>query len=475
MKLRRVIGLLLAGVLFCIFRGIFSKLQQIIVMHTFKKLARIVFTFIAVSGYVRGADSQTTITRWPFDKRAAVSITFDDGIRTQFTQALPVLNRLKFPGTFFIVTGAMQGSRYPAKFAGRPVGDIMTETKTIPTGLTNFFERASAMRFLGFRGTAPLFYRAGSLFENREWQQAYRLTDSVYAMAVAGELSPGIDTTYEAGLSAQNSWQEFQHYAAQGHEFAIHSLSHPFMAILDSSNIYYELEKCKEEIISHLGVVHTFSAEVPFGSEDERVMGYVLRSGLFPALRNKLADPFVAEINRGYATQPGALQAEYVQWQRGPTGKTPVRMMQSWVDTLLRHHNIWLVLVFHGIDKLGWEPIPHEELAAYFRYIKDREQHLWVATFRDVTKYIRERMAAKVDEKRTSHSVFVSLHTLLDSLVYDVPVTLKTYIPRSWVRVRCRQGQATLTLTARKDQGGTYVLYQSSPCGQNIQLSKQRQ
>src|SRR5665647_810020 len=108
-----------------------------------------------------------------------------------------------------------------------------------------------------------------------------------------------------------------------------------------------------------------------------------------------MPEPFMKEINRGYKDEPGNSDKEYVQWQRGPVTKTPLSLMKSWVDTLLAHDNIWLVLVFHGIDTIGWEPINHEELAEYFQYIKDKEDNLWVATFKDVTKYMRERMAAK--------------------------------------------------------------------------------
>ena len=248
---------------------------------------------------------QTSITKWQFAKKGAVSITYDDGIKPQFTEAMPIMNRLHFPGTFFIVTGDMKGSQYHAKFIGRPVKEILNETKTVVTNKDNFFERASAVRFLGYKGTAPYFYKAGSLFEEGKLPQAYKLMDSVYAMALAGSLKHGVDTTYEAGLSAQNTWKDFKLYEAQGHEFACHSLSHPFMAILDTANMYHELQKCKQDILTHLGKDNTFSAEVPFGTEDERVMKYVLESNLFPALRNKMPDPYLHEINRGYKEQPG--------------------------------------------------------------------------------------------------------------------------------------------------------------------------
>ncbi|KAA9035454.1 polysaccharide deacetylase family protein [Ginsengibacter hankyongi] len=415
---------------------------------------------------------QTTITKWQFDKKAAVSITYDDGIPTQFTEAIPIMNRLQFPGTFFIVTGDIKGSRYHAKFIGRPVKEIMNETKTVSTNKNNFFERASAAKFLGYKGTTDYFFRAGSLYEEGKPKAAYKIIDSVYTMALAGLFKPGIDTTYEAGLSAENSWSDFKRYAAQGHEFACHSLSHPYMAILDTPNMYYELQKCKEDIRTHLGDENTFSAEVPFGTEDERVMEYVLQSKLFPALRNKMPEPYLQEINRGYKEQPGLSKKEYVQWQRGPLSKTQLSVMKSWVDTLLAHNNIWLVLVFHGIDTLGWEPINHEELVEYFQYIKNKEDSLWVATFKDVTKYMRERMAVKVTQEKSENKITLTLLHSLDTSLYNLPLTLKTYLPASWKGVNVHQNNKTRKSEILKDDNGKYVLFQANPNKGKIELTK---
>ena len=426
----------------------------------------LIVLFLNSKGY-----GQVSITKWQFDKKAAVSITYDDGIITQFKEAIPIMNKLHFPGTFFIVTGSLKGSRYHAKFIGRPVKEIMNETKTIATNKDNFFERASAARFLGYKGTASYFYTAGSLYEEGKLNEAYRIIDSVYAKALAGDFKAGIDTTYEAGLSAENWWSDFKRYAAQGHEFACHSLSHPFMAILDTPNMYYELQKCKEDIRTHLGKENTFSAEVPFGTEDERVMKYVLQSKLFPALRNKMPEPYMQEINRGYKEQPGLSKKEYVQWQRGPLTKTPLQLMKSWVDTLLVHDNIWLVLVFHGIDNIGWEPINHEELAGYFQYIKDKEAGLWVATFQDVTKYMRERMAAEVTEEKNKNKIVITLHHSLDTTLYNLPLTLKTYLPSLWKNVNVQQGNKTVKLKILKDDKGKYVLFQAMPGRDKIELS----
>jgi peptidoglycan/xylan/chitin deacetylase (PgdA/CDA1 family) len=414
---------------------------------------------------------QVSVTKWQFDKKAAVSITYDDGIITQFEEAIPIMNELHFPGTFFIVTGSLRGSRFHAKFIGRPVGEIMDETKTIATNRNNFFERASAVRFLGYQGTAPYFFNAGSLYEQGNLSAACKIIDSVYTKALAGDFKTGIDTTWEEGLTAQNSWQEFKMYASEGHEFACHSLSHPFMAILDEPNIYYELQKCKEDISTHLGKKYTFSAEVPFGTEDERVMKYVLQSKLFPALRNKMLEPYLQEINRGYKEQPGMSEKEYVQWQRGPLTETSLNIMKSWIDTLMAHDNIWLVLVFHGIDNIGWQPINHEELADYFQYIKEKESDIWVATFQDVTKYMRERMAAKTTEVKNKNKIIITLHHSLDSCLYNLPLTLKAYIPVLWKNVTVQQKSKTVQVQISTDDKGKYILFQASPGSGNIELT----
>ena len=63
----------------------------------------------------------TTITKWQYGKNGAVSITYDDASRHQFTRALPIMERLQIPATFFVITGPITGSTYHGKFVGRPV------------------------------------------------------------------------------------------------------------------------------------------------------------------------------------------------------------------------------------------------------------------------------------------------------------------------------------------------------------------
>ena len=405
--------------------------------------------------------AQTTITQWQYDKNGAVSITYDDASRHQFTRALPLMERLKLPATFFVITGPITGSKYHGKFVGRPVTQIISESATIPTADRNFLERCSAAGYLGYEGTISYHTRAGSLYSSGKKQQAYQLMDSLYAKVRHGDFKPGYEPCPEYKDAIGSTWDDFRKDAKEGYEIASHSITHATMPGMDSANISYELEKSKEEIKDQLGDKYTFSAEVPYGYEDDRVMQIAYK--IYPALRNRMPEPFLKEIDRASNALPHPSDKDYVQWQRGPLHKTPLDIMQSWVDTAARNKDTWLVLVFHGIDSLGWEWTPIPKLEEYFKYIKQHEDKLWVATFGDATKYMREREHASVNAAANNGTITVTLTHSLDPTMYDLPLTLKTYVPAGWRNITITQGQSTQHVEAKNDEKGSYILYQLTP------------
>jgi peptidoglycan/xylan/chitin deacetylase (PgdA/CDA1 family) len=415
---------------------------------------------------------KTEITRWQDNKTGAVSITWDDGSINQFKVAMPILNKLKFPGTFFIITGQIPGSQYHGKFIGRPVQDIIKETATIPTNKDNLFERASAAGYLGLIGPLGYHYNAGSLVDAGHMDKAIALIDELYTKLRNGEFKPGVQHNDEYKDAHGTTWADIKAYAAQGHEFASHMITHPRLAILDETNMLYEMTKSREEILNHLGARYTFSGECPFGTENERVMSYAYK--IYPALRNRMPEPWLKEITRSNKSNPGNTDKEYIQFQRGATTKTPMPMMKAWVDTTVNKNNTWLVLTIHGVEGIGWEPLTRRQLEEYFGYIKNLENKLWVATFGDVTRYLRERQSAKVTTTNTNGVVTVTVSHPLDKAMYNVPLTLKTYLPASWKKVKVTQGKSSEVANTVTGYAGTYVLYRAIPNAATIKLMMQK-
>jgi peptidoglycan/xylan/chitin deacetylase (PgdA/CDA1 family) len=381
-------------------------------------------------GMCRAQSGSTTITEWQYGKNGAVSITYDDASRLQFTRALPLMERLKLRATFFVITGPITGSKYRGKFVGRPVQGIIKESATMPTDEHNFLERCSAAGYLGFMGTISFHTRAGGMYSSGRKQRAFHLMDSLYAEVRTGKFKPGYEPCPEYKDAVGSSWDDFRKDVSEGYEIASHSITHATMPGMDEANIRYELEKSKEEINDQLGEKYTFSAEVPYGYEDDRVMQIAYK--IYPALRNRMPEPFLKEIDRSSQQLPHPTDKDYVQWQRGPLSKTPLTLMKSWVDTAYTSKDMWLVLVFHGIDTLGWEPTPIPKLEEYLKYIKDKEDKLWITTFGDAARYMREREHATVSADEKDGKISISLTHSLDKSMYNLPLTLKTYVPDKW-------------------------------------------
>jgi peptidoglycan/xylan/chitin deacetylase (PgdA/CDA1 family) len=448
---------------------------------------------LAVTWTLPGWGAETTeptrIMNWQHGRKAAVSITYDGGTINQCKVAVPIMDRMGFQATFYIVTGDITGSTHKGEFIGRPVEEILRESATMSVNATNFFERATAVRYLGYEEMLGYHTRAGDMFELRKTEDAYHHIEEAYAKVRNSQVkrlpSPGIPDNDTVDVS----WTELKSLAARGYEFGSHSVTHPQPAICDDANLRYEIEKSREEILRFLGPEHTFSAELPHGSENPRVMDLAMQ--VYPALRNRMPAGYLEEINRWNRKDPLSSNKEYVQWQRGPRTRTTVAEMTGWIDTCLKRDNIWLVLTFHGIDGIGYEPKTGADLEAFLGYIQARQDEVWVATFRDATKYMRERMnatvrhearagpatqaesATRVGPATQGDIIRIELTHPLDPALYNLPLTLKTRIPANWEAVRVSQGTNNILISDFcSEPNGRYILYQATPNANPVELSQ---
>jgi peptidoglycan/xylan/chitin deacetylase (PgdA/CDA1 family) len=429
-----------------------------------------------------GQEPRTEVTKWQDGKDACISITFDDSSINQFRVAIPLMNERGLPGTFFIITGDIDGSKYQPAFIGRPIMDILRESEKTPTSKENMLERAAMLNYLstvlhvpelkGFRAqnlqrpitrgdiaalaaiVDPLLAKlrqSGTAYSNGPLKTAPPLREP-------GDTSadwPG-DRRYHL------TWDELRRHMAEGHEMANHTITHALLPVMNEANIAYELEQSKKEMLEQLGPKSQFSVEAPFGIDDPRVKDTV--ASRFPITRNWVLDDFMTGILRGGRTDPTTSTKEYVQWQRGPLAATPLADMKGWVDTSL-DHGIWLVLVIHGIEGVGWEAITTENLRTYFDYIAERRRRLWVATYQDAAKYTRERHASVVVAKAGGDRIEVTVTHSLDKKLYDLPLTVKTRLPADWKLAHFQQGPDARWLPVHHEGDSTFVLYQIAPNG----------
>lgn len=415
-----------------------------------------IMTTMFLSSCERSAPGTTNIAKWPEHKTGAVSITFDDGTINQFRSALPLLDSLSLKATFFVNTGMIKGSKFPSEFIGRPLPDIVHESAQQPTNRDNLKERASALAFMNFPDAITFHHRAGDLFEDGQIKEAIEVVDEAYLLArTTWQENKNHNTLQDNAIS----WEEIRFIASNGHEFASHTVSHLRLPILDDVNLRYQLEKSRADLMLHTGPEHTFSLATPFGAHDERTLMYA--DNLHEVVRNSLRDKNIMEINRWNKFLP--TWKAYICERRTAVTKTPMTEMKTWVNNVIENDSRWLVLIFHGVEGIGWEPKSSQEFKAYFSYLKEKESHLWIAPFRDVTKYLRERMNSTVSVQKDDKTITVSLKHTLDSSVYNYPLTLVTFVPSTWREIVVSQGNRKKVITAISTPDGNTVTYQAIP------------
>ena len=433
--------------------------------------------------------SGAEVTKWQDGKDACVSITYDDSSINQFRVAIPLMNERSLPGTFFVITGDIDGSKYQPAFIGRPIRDVLRESETTPTTRENMLERSSMLNYLSAVLHAPEL-------KGFRPQGLQRLITRSDIKALAAIVDPLLAKLRQSGGAYSNgplktapplrepgdtsadwpgdrryhlTWDELRRHMAEGHEMANHTITHALLPVMNEANIAYELEQSKKEMLEQLGPNSQFSVEAPFGIDDPRVKDVV--ASRFPIARNWVLDDFMTGILRGGRTDPSTSTKDYVQWQRGPLAATPLGEMKGWVDTSLAH-GIWLVLVIHGVEGIGWEPVTTENLRSYFDYIADCKPRLWVATYQDAAKYARERHASTVVAKAGSERIEVTVTHSLDKKLYDLPLTVKTRLPADWKLARFEQGRDVRWLPVHHEGDSTFVLYRIAPNGSTAVVEK---
>ena len=80
-------------------------------------------------------------------------------------------------------------------------------------------------------------------------------------------------------------------------------------------------------------------------------------------------------------------------------------------------------------------------------------------------------MEAQISFTNNQDQLSIQLTHNLDPKLYDLPLTLKTYIPSNWKEVEIIQGKISKHVKAGKDENGQYVVYQAIPNQEDIVLA----
>jgi peptidoglycan/xylan/chitin deacetylase (PgdA/CDA1 family) len=247
------------------------------------------------------------------------------------------------------------------------------------------------------------------------------------------------------------SWLRLKELAAQGHEIANHTWTHlPLTKIKDGQRVDMEptlldaqIGKAYEAIKGHIGVApFTFATPGNATSDGVRAAGHKYH----PVLRERCE--------------------RFGAWP--PTSKDfTAAQANAMVDRYLKKGDA-LVWMMHAVTE-GYNAFSGPDvLEDHLKYLRSKDDVLWIDTFAHVSRYTLERDAAKLTGSLSSDHAEFTLACPLDAALFHDPLTI--VIPANQatqVEARYKQNGEKIPYEVRADK----ILVQVAPSDQTVEVT----
>ena len=223
-----------------------------------------------------------------------------------------------------------------------------------------------------------------------------------------------LKATFNLITSIENDWKGYKAAAENGHEIASHTITHPNIKEFDKETQTKELKESKKLIEKMVGQeCVTLAYPYCFGGDVEIAKKYYISA------RGCSSEYISPDTDNFFDLSSFPIGSAY-------NLKTDEDLNKI-VDKGLEEKK-WTVFLIHGIDSNSeFSPLETFELEKHLQYVVKNENNFWVATFKDVTKYILEANSLNItenikDEKNIEIEVSTEYKTDITKL--DVPVTI---------------------------------------------------
>ncbi|MGA2142289.1 MAG: polysaccharide deacetylase family protein [Brevinematales bacterium] len=209
-------------------------------------------------------------------------------------------------------------------------------------------------------------------------------------------------------------WEKLKKASLNGHEIASHTVNHSSLGFLPAGMQDSELSNSQNEINKHIPDKKCLTLAYPNcikGNYDICGKYYIAARGCGGVIESSTPSDFM-DISSIVCGVQGTVK----------TGGDFI----SKTDSALSSGGLCVFLI-HALDgDSGYSTLLSGELRKELEYLKSINGRVWVATFRDIVLYIRERNSITVIETSTlNNMITLKVSDGLDDSVYNYPVTLR--------------------------------------------------
>ncbi len=262
------------------------------------------------------------------------------------------------------------------------------------------------------------------------------------------------------------NWSGLQRAAAEGHEIASHTITHPYFNQIPDSMQQKECELSQDTINAHIPGNQCSTIAYPYcisGNEAIDADYYIAGRGCSGQIVSKNPGDFM----------------NISSYVLGNQGTNTISGIEAIANNAAAS-NGWCVYLIHAIigpngpEPNGYSPISPDTILATLQYLHANPIKFWVAPFGTVARYIKERNSASVSEiSNQGDSLVVRVTTNMETVYSRTPLTIRRSLPQGWDSVIVCQNGDTVSSTLVKIDTIQYVMFNAVPDTGNITIIKE--
>ena len=232
--------------------------------------------------------------------------------------------------------------------------------------------------------------------------------------------------TFNLNTANVSDWNRWRTVAKQGHELASHTVHHVKLTALNDNSIRWELQKSKqmiETMVPENGPVLSFTN--PYGMGDERVKSIVKQ--------------YYLSERDNWGINDSSMTPEQLYDVKGVGAYPPfdeAKLKEKLELTLKKR--AWILVYFHTVttnpDTTDICQCPLDFFIAHLNFVQSKRDSFWIATQRDVAKYILARTGAVAElQKINSFKIKIRIKNVVKMNLSDLIVSVRLKLPVEWV------------------------------------------
>jgi oligosaccharide reducing-end xylanase len=257
------------------------------------------------------------------------------------------------------------------------------------------------------------------------------------------------------------AWSNLKKAAAKGHEIGSHAVTHPNSGPMNAADCGPSQTAVRSKVPGEKCVSIAYpNCNTP--GKNEVLKYYVVGRSCFAGkdgVNDKTPTDFSLIDSKMFGTCSSC--------------PNDASSLNSFADAAVTK-NGWAVSCHHGIgsETHGWAVTNLNAMKSHLDYLDKNRDKIWIETFGNVARYIKERDAASIAVKSSDDkSITITVTDNLVDSVFNYPLSIRRALPDGWTTAAVTQkgvavDDSIITVNSKK-----YVMFKAVPDGGDIVIS----